>query len=173
MGRPSKFNPEFHPTLAESLAKNGLIDREIALRLGISESTLNLWKEKYPEFSESLKRGKEVVDLEVENTLLRRALGYDYTEVTRERQKGGAEGDNTLVITKKVTKQVVPDVTAQIFWLKNRDSARWRDRQEIAVDNHLDAEWLKLIRNAQARFKQEAGNDSGLVHDEPTSDSDK
>ena len=102
-------------------ARDGLTDEQIADKMGIHPSTLYEYKKKYPELSESLKKGKEVVDREVENALLKRALGYEYTEVTEE------DG----VVTKKVTKEVKPDTTAQIFWLKNRKPKEWRDKQEI------------------------------------------
>lgn len=48
--------------------------------MGINPATLYDWKNKYPKISESLKKGKEVVDIQVENALLKRALGYDYQE---------------------------------------------------------------------------------------------
>ena len=87
---------------------------------------MNNWKDKYPDISDTLKKGKDVVDRQVENALLKRALGYEYTEVTREYIPEVGE----VTVTKEVTKQVVPDTTAQIFWLKNRKPDKWRDKQE-------------------------------------------
>lgn len=69
----------------EAWARNGLTDEQIAHNIGITPSTLYEWKKKYSEISESLKRGKEIVDIQVENSLLKRALGYSYREVTKER----------------------------------------------------------------------------------------
>ena len=69
----------------EAWARDGLTDEQIAHNIGITPSTLYEWKKKYSEISESLKRGKEIVDIQVENALLKRALGYSYREVTRER----------------------------------------------------------------------------------------
>lgn len=112
--------------LVEGYARDGLSDEQIAHNLGIHPSTLYEYKNKYPEFSEALKKGKEVIDRQVENALLKRALGYNYIETTRE-----ADEDGTLSITKEVTKEVQPDTTAQIFWLKNRKPKAWRDKQEI------------------------------------------
>ena len=68
----------------EGWARDGLTDEQIANNIGISVSCLNNWKNKYVEILESLKRGKEVIDRQVENALLKRALGYEYTETTRE-----------------------------------------------------------------------------------------
>lgn len=110
----------------EGWARDGLTDEQIAENIGISRSTLNNWKDKYPDISDTLKKGKYVVDRQVENALLKRALGYEYTEVTREYIPEVGE----VTVTKEVTKQVVPDTTAQIFWLKNRKPDKWRDKQE-------------------------------------------
>ncbi len=109
--------------LVEGWARNGLTDVQIAKNLSISERTLNDYKIKYPQFLQALKKGKEVVDLEVENALLKRALGYKYTEVKTKVTDDGTE------VTKTV-KEVIPDVTAQIYWLKNRKPEQWRDRPE-------------------------------------------
>lgn len=112
----------------EAWARDGLIDEQIAENIGINPATLYDWKKKYPEISESLKKGKEVVDIEVENALLKRALGYEYTETKTEEYI--VEGVPVKRVTKTV-KEVVPDTTAQIFWLKNRRPEQWRDKQDI------------------------------------------
>lgn len=115
----------------QAWARNGLTDEQIAHNVGIAVGTLYDWKNKYPEISEALKRGKEVVDIEVENALLKRAKGYNYEEVTHERISDPETGDAKLVVTKVVTKHVAPDVTAIIFWLKNRLPKDWRDKKDI------------------------------------------
>lgn len=108
----------------EGWARDGLTDKQIAHNIGVTEQTLNNWKNKYPSLFESLKRGKEVVDRQVENALLKRALGYNYEEVTEEESEDGFK-------RKVVYKHVSPDTTAQIFWLKNRKPAEWRDVKQI------------------------------------------
>lgn len=125
MARPSKYESHVKPklNLVESWARDGLIDEQIAHNLGIGVATLYEYKNKYPEFTEALKNGKDDIDVMVENALLKRALGYTYDEVTLE---GGVE-------TKRVVKEVQPDTTAQIFWLKNRRPQAWRDKQETEV----------------------------------------
>ena len=77
----------------------------------------------------ALKRGKEVVDIEVENALFKRALGYTYTE---EKVEVSKENGRKAVKTVQIVKHVMPDTTAQIFWLKNR-MPEWRDRPEGAA----------------------------------------
>ncbi len=108
--------------LLEGWARDGLTDEQLAQKMGIATGTLYEWKKSYPEISEALKRGKEVVDIEVENALLKRALGYDYTEERVEI----SEKDGRKVIQN--TKHIAADTTAQIFWLKNRRPDRWRDK---------------------------------------------
>ena len=65
--------------LVEGWARDGLTNEQIADNLGINQDTLYTYKKKYPEFSEALKKGKEVVDFEVENALLKNALGGNVT----------------------------------------------------------------------------------------------
>lgn len=123
----------------EGWARDGLTDEQIAQNVGVATRTIYDWKNKFPQFSQALKQGKEVVDRQVENALFKRALGYEYTEVTEELTDFG------MKVTKKVKKQVAPDTTAQIFWLKNRKPEEWRDRQhtelsgDISVTNKLES----------------------------------
>lgn len=121
--------------LLEGWARDGLTDEQIAKNIGIATSTFYEWKKKELEFSEALKKGKEVIDFEVENALLKRALGYEYEEETYENG----------ILTKKVKKQVAPDTTAQIFWLKNRKSNNWKDRVETDEDKEAVANASQVI----------------------------
>ena len=121
--------------LIQGMARDGLTQQQIADNLGINVDTLIEYKKKYTDFSEALKKGKEVVDIEVENALLKRALGYKYDEVTYE---NGVE-------TKRVTKEVQPDTTAQIFWLKNRKPNNWKDRVETDEDKEAVANASQVI----------------------------
>jgi len=127
----------------EGWAREGLTDEQIAHNMGIAVSTLNNWKKDHVEILESLKKGKEVIDLQVENALLRRALGYSYKETTSELITN-VDGERKLVVTKIVEKEVVPDTTAQIFWLKNRRPDKWRDKQDVQVSGVLETEKSKL-----------------------------
>lgn len=107
----------------EAWARDGLSDEQIAHNCGLkSISTFYEWKNKYPEFSEALKKGKEIVDLEVENAMLKRALGYQYDEI-KEKWEDGEITERVVI-----TREIPPDTTAQIYWLKNRKPEKWRDR---------------------------------------------
>lgn len=120
--------------LVEAYARDGLIEEQIAHNLGISVSTLAVYKKEHQEFSGAIKRGKEVVDIEVENALNKRALGYSYVEV---KTTTNSEGIRT---TSETTKEVAGDTTAQIFWLKNRKPKEWRDRKDIDSNINVSGE---------------------------------
>jgi len=128
----------------ESWARDGLTDEQIANNMGINVATLYRWKDQYCEICESLKRGKDVVDMEVENALLKRALGYTFTETTSESRYNRETGKYEMCVVKSVTKEVQPDTTAQIFWLKNRRPDIWRDRQDLNVSAQITEEKSKL-----------------------------
>jgi hypothetical protein len=107
-------------------AQLGLIGKQIAKNMGVGYGTLMEWQAKFPQIAEAIKSGRVVKDFEVENALLQRAMGYQYEEDVLEPNEKGE-----LVVVKKVIKSQAPDVTAQIFWLKNRQPERWRDKIEI------------------------------------------
>lgn len=115
----------------EAWARNGLTDEQIATNMGVNVATLYRYKQSYCEIRNALKKGKEVVDIQVENALLKRALGYSYKEITREAQFNQQTKQYELVVMKEITKEVVPDTTAQIFWLKNRKPEEWRDKKDV------------------------------------------
>ena len=149
-GRKSLYNPDIHPKKAGELALMGKTDVEIAKALGVSEDTLNEWKKRYPEFTESLKNNKDIVDSGVVKSLLQRANGYEYTEKRIIRNPDGTTRQEATV------KQVAPDVTAQIFWLKNRQPKDWRDvhRQEITGKDgeHLESTIIILPDNGRDKI---------------------
>lgn len=106
--------------LLEGWARNGLTDEQIAHNMGIATSTFYEWKKKNPKFSEVLKKNKEVVDLEVENALLKSALSGN--------------------------------ITAQIFWLKNRKKAQWRDK----VEYETNTDELNKVKELLGKIEDQA-----------------
>lgn len=130
-------------------ARDGLSDKQIAHNIGITQTTLYEWQKRFPELSEALKKGKEVVDREVENALLKRAMGYEYDEVTQEPVTDKDTGVTEMRVTKRVTKQIVPDVTAQIFWLKNRKPEEFRDKRDVELSGSVDLG--SIIEKARGR----------------------
>lgn len=121
-GRPSKYKPEYAQQ-AFKLCLLGATDKQMADIFGVTVSTLNLWKLEHDEFSEALKNGKDRADAEVASRLYSRALGYSHPDVKILQY----EGEPIIV---PITKYYPPDTTAAIFWLKNRQKANWRDKQD-------------------------------------------
>jgi len=126
-GPKPRYTPET-AKLAGWMARSGLINSQIAGELKINEATLYRWQKKYPELKKALQQNKTIVDAQVEDSLLKRAMGYEYDETHVE---SGAAGKTTKI--KKIRKHVVADTTAAIFWLKNRQPERWRDKIEMEL----------------------------------------
>lgn len=127
--------------LLEGWARDGLTYEQIANNIGIDVTTLREWRKKESTISTSLKKGREVADYEVENALFKRALGYTYEEKTYE------DG----ILKKVVTKEVAPDTTAQIYWLKNRKPKEWRDKQDYDSSEEL-AKLDKLLEEQKNAY---------------------
>lgn len=136
-------------TVLEGLARDGLTDELICKKIGIGARTFYEWMERFPQMAQAIKKGKAPVDIQVENALLKRALGYDYEETITEVEElaGGRQKKHI----RKVTKHMPADTTAQIFWLKNRKPERWRDKieQVQTVGNELLESLMQLERMAK------------------------
>ena len=107
--------------------------------MGIGVSTLSKYKVEHVELVGALKKGKEVVDIEIENALKKRATGYSYIEVKTTTNAAG------ITTTTEITKEVAADTTAQIFWLKNRKPKEWRDRKDIDSNINVKGETSNTI----------------------------
>ena len=126
-GRPTKYDEEYHCRMAYKIALLGSTDKELADILEVAEDTIYEWKNVHPEFSEALKRGKGQADAQVAKSLFKRANGYSHKAVKILQYEGNPVEVN-------YTERYPPDTTACIFWLKNRQPDKWRDRQEIKHD---------------------------------------
>jgi hypothetical protein len=122
-GRPTKYKPEYSGQAAK-LCALGATDAQLADFFEVSVSTINLWKVQHVEFSESIRVPKAEADERVEQSLYRRAMGYEHDEVDI-RVVGGE------LVQTPIRKFYPPDTTAAIFWLKNRRPSDWRDKQEV------------------------------------------
>lgn len=118
--------------LIEGWARDGLVLEEIAYNMGINRSTLYKWQRAYIPIDNALKNGRAVADRKVENALFNRAIGSNVTEVKVTEGKDGKS-----VVT--ATKHIPADVTACIYWLKNRKPDEWNDRKTVTVEADLEA----------------------------------
>lgn len=149
--------------LLESWARDGLTYEQISKNMSISRKTLFEWIKKHSDIRNALcARARDLADIEVENALRKRALGYTIVEVTTERVWNKALECYELVVTKTVEKQIAPDVQAQIFWLKNRRPEIWREKREVALaaeDAPKDDGFLDAL-NAEAAEVMADGGDT-------------
>ena len=123
-GRPTKYEPKYNH-LAYQHCKIGAKDSDLAELLEVSESTVNLWKEIHPLFSESLNKGKAEFDKQrVEGALIHSAVGYSHKSEKIFLNKDGE------IVRAETTEHYPPHPTSLIFWLKNRGD-NWKDKQEL------------------------------------------
>mgnify|MGYP001370478330 CR=1 FL=1 len=153
--RKSKYYTHVKPRLKEieAWARNGLTDEQIAKNLGIAYSTFRKYRDEHSALSASLKKGKEVVDIEVENALLKRALGYDYEEIKTLIEE--VDGKKKKKV-EKVTRHVPADVSAGIFWLRNRKGFVWSNRDAIEA-KRIEAEIEKLKAETEKLKNENSG----------------
>lgn len=133
-GRPPTYEPSFAKQ-AEHLAKLGATDQEVADFFDVDVRTVYRWKHDHDAFCQALKVGKEIADERVERSLYQKAIGYEQEEV-KIFMPAGAESPVYAPFRAKVA----PDTTAAIFWLKNRRSQEWRDKQDVEHSGGIQVE---------------------------------
>lgn len=124
-GQPSPYTPEYSERVHE-LCLLGWPDSKVAEGLGISESTLNLWKKKHPEFSECYRKGRASADGKVAKALFLRALGYSHPAVKIFNDEG-----TPLVVD--YVEHYPPDTAAALAWLHNRQPEHWKREPAVSV----------------------------------------
>lgn len=134
-GGPTKYKPSYAKLAQVAIEEGGFSINGLCRLFGVrSRSTIYLWMETHKKFSDAIKKGRKHFEgTKIHKALVKRAVGFRYTETTRERN---AEGQ--MQITKKVSKMVVPDVPAIRYYQNNVDPDNWRDKQDIDVSAHGD-----------------------------------
>ena len=152
-GRPTKYKEEYAEQAYKLCLLKNTTDADLAAFFDVDESTVNNWKQGYPEFFESIKNGKDIADAKVAASLFDRATGYSHPE-----DKIFLGKDNEPVIV-PTTKHYPPDATSMIFWLKNRKPDVWRDKQELEHSGEV----LQLTQEErQARIDELVAKREGL-----------
>lgn len=149
----------------EGWAREGATDLDIAKHIGIGERTFTDWKARFPAIVAALKKGKAPVDFQVENQLLKSALGYTVTvkepfklkKKTIKNGVGTVEEEHIEYADREI--YIKPEITAQIFWLKNRKPGKWRDKPipDAGVDDPLYEllnKWNEAAANAHSEHGQ-------------------
>jgi len=115
-------------------AAQGASPREIAENCSLTLSQLNQLLESSDELAEALSAGLDLADDQVESALFHRAVGFEYYSHEKFEEDLAHQGKNTGEVKVKEVKKkikVLGEISAQIFWLKNRRPDRWRDKQEL------------------------------------------
>jgi transcriptional regulator with XRE-family HTH domain len=142
---PKSRWPEIQDKLhfVEKWARDGLTEEQIAKNLGITRSTLSAYKLKNKDLVDAIKRGRAGIITEIENALVKRALGFNYDEVKTYHKH---EDGKTVVYQEKTTRYLPPDVGACAILLKNKDRGNWSDNpQKLEIEREI----LELHKKAQ------------------------
>lgn len=126
-GRPTDYKVEYNEQVIK-LCRLGATDGELADFFNVCEATINNWKRDFPEFLESIKKGKIEADMNVVNSLYKRATGYEHDED----KIFNNNGEPLIVPT---IKHYPPEPTAIIYWLNNRRRQNWKARVENTNTN--------------------------------------
>lgn len=144
-GKYQEWLKEENLILLKSWAIDGLTDEQIAEQIGINRKTLYEWKKKYNPISDALKRGKKVFDAESVQALHQAGIGHYIEEVDTDITiRDGVE----IKRVRKRKRWIPSNVTALIFWLKNRDPDNWKDRkavEEVVNDDKAIMRYIELL----------------------------
>jgi DNA-binding XRE family transcriptional regulator len=148
-GRPTKYKPEYDQ-LATNYCLLGATNEDLAKYFEVSHQTINTWFTEHPSFLDAIKKGREDADANVAKSLYQRALGYSHKA-----KKIFADAKSGEVVEVEYTEQYPPEVAAAIFWLKNRQRDKWRDKthveNEVKVTNMSEAELNERIADLAAK----------------------
>ncbi|HOM76853.1 MAG TPA: hypothetical protein PLE88_10085 [Anaerohalosphaeraceae bacterium] len=136
MGRKSNYKPDYVKLAYNACSRNGADIAALANLFGVHVDTIYDWMHKQPDFKEAICSGRDLFDTEkVERKLVELALGYEYEDIVAEKDEKTGR-----VRVKKYKKQLPPNPAAIIFYLKNRQPGRWKDK----IDNQVSSD-LKIV----------------------------
>ena len=130
-GRPTKYKEEYN-VQAYKLTLLGATDKELADFFEVDYDTIQEWKRVHEAFSYSLKEGKQIADATISESLYKSANGYMHEDTD-------IRVINNEIVVTPIVKYYPPNPTSLIFWLKNRQSAKWRDKTEQSAS--MDITW--------------------------------
>ena len=168
LGRPTVFSEVVKTKILE-LAEAGHTEDEIANFIGVHPNTLLLWKRKHADLMWALKSAKAFADELVEASLFRRACGYSHQAVKHFLDKqiqvdeDGNKVMKTVILEKEYTEHYPPSEVAAIFWLKNRQPERWRDKPDQSSNDDSKSEVV---------YESEWGNTNELPDDDDKNSSE-
>ena len=136
-GRPALYKEEYADQ-AYNLTLMGADNPGLAMAFGVATSTIDNWISKKPEFMGAIRKGKDIADAEIANSLYHRAKGYSHPDVDIRVIAGE-------IVETAIIKHYPPDTAAAFIWLKNRQRKYWRDRPESEVNEKGLSEALSKL----------------------------
>lgn len=165
----TKYDPKITPTIILWMSRSGLSNEEMAKELTVSRKTLDTWKKKHLAVEQALRAGKNWFDASAEQKLFQTVMGYKTTEVSvnykycYDRKTKEPIIDPLTGKTKKIpmgeshtTKEIPPNITSLIFWLKNRQPDKWNDVQKLDLKGKLETEHKTVHVNYDSLTEEEA-----------------
>lgn len=169
-GRPTDYKDEYCEQV-EKLCRLGATDEEIADFFDVHVDTVYEWKSVHCEFSEAIKRGKTLADANVADRLYQRAMGYSHDAVKIFPDGGKDEKGNKEPLVVPYTEHYPPDTAAAIFWLKNRQRKKWRDKVENGFTdnegNDVPVQIFQLPDNGRPYQTKDNPTATGLSNEVP------
>jgi hypothetical protein len=138
----SKYEDFVKPRLFEIIAwsRDGMAEKDMAKRCKVPYSCWKEYKKTHPELEKAIKDSREIFDIKIENAFYKRVLGYSFTEETKEARVNDKTGLSEMVVTKRVKKEIPPDVGALKFALTNRNKSKWADKQVVEHEGTVKLE---------------------------------
>ncbi len=127
MPNQTRYNPAEHPKLARKVMLLGATLAELAKFLEVAPATVDRWIAAHAEFKEAVKAGGELADANVAQALYRRAVGFKKRQVKIFQHMG-----QPVIVP--YTEYYPAETLAGIFWMKNRQREKWRDKVDLASD---------------------------------------
>lgn len=152
--------------LLESWARDGYTMTDISNKIGIDNDCFLRWKDRYPEIRKAVSKGKELVDYQVENALLKSALGYKTKEVKVTTTMRYGKVVETI---KEVTdKEIAPSVPAIQMWLYNRNKDKWKNMNnakgmfdDMEEDSSIEITVTRANKNETTNGDAPSASDDG------------
>lgn len=145
-GRKPKYTPEKAAIICKAIADGETI-QYACKRANISDETYKRWKDKYVEFRDAIKRAEadynkwytDELVRDCKRSLKTLVLGTEYDETTIE-YESDKDGNPRIKKQKTITKKIMPNPTAIIFALTNRDPENWKNRHTNEITGNLKTE---------------------------------
>jgi hypothetical protein len=171
-GRPPTYDKKF-VAQAKKLTELGATDRELAEFFGVEARTIHRWKIEHEDFCHSVKAGKIAADERVVKSLYNRAVGYSFdSEKIMTLTERDGDSSSSHIERVPTVEHVPPDVTACIFWLKNRRPQEWRDRVEQVNQDIKDIiEFSLKIGKAAGAIEERKRGSLNLIGNDRARDS--